>query len=93
MDGHLPHDVWKIQELWHLEVKLLEIVIQGLAIIDARINYLHHNNNWNLLKGYLPPVSVSVDEPFMDGEDDIEVSDEHSAEENHNGDNECHSDQ
>lgn len=38
MQGTLPHDDWKIHELWRLEVEMLIIVVEGLAVIETRAN-------------------------------------------------------
>ncbi|KAF8054679.1 hypothetical protein FPV67DRAFT_1400303, partial [Lyophyllum atratum] len=36
MEGELPYEMWKIRELWRLEVELVETVVRGISCLELR---------------------------------------------------------
>jgi len=51
MESYLPNMAWEVRELWRLEVDALQWVIEGLAVIDVRVD-LMNSSPYNLIADF-----------------------------------------
>ena len=63
--GRLPKEPYKVRELWHLQVQLVEVLVMGITTINTRCSVLPHY--WKV--ELLPPIPWS-DESAGETSDD-----------------------
>ncbi|KAF9462996.1 hypothetical protein BDZ94DRAFT_1259831 [Collybia nuda] len=52
MEGRLPYEMWKIREMWRLEVELVETVVRGISCLELRSS-LVETGHLNLVTGVM----------------------------------------
>ncbi|KAF9455515.1 hypothetical protein BDZ94DRAFT_1278017, partial [Collybia nuda] len=52
MEGQLPYEMWKICEVWRVEVELVELVVRGISCLELRSS-LVGTGQLNLVTGVL----------------------------------------
>jgi hypothetical protein len=73
MGGRLPKELYKVRELWRLQVGLIEVLVMGITTINIHCSILPHY--WNI--GNLPPVAYSSesDDERSEGDSMIDSGD------------------
>jgi hypothetical protein len=79
MELYLPNTAWEVRELWRLEVDALQWVIEGLAVIDVRVD-LMNSSPYNLIADFAHYASYQHNN--LEGDESNGESDDDQGEDN-----------